>query len=93
MGWPVVQSSIPVTTITLEQLRRRGYEAMLTVYRKMALLSGICNAAWNFRKFAISCFYLFSIFFSILRNGARGFPRSRSIGSRAGYSYNLLGNF
>ena len=43
MGWPVVQSSIPVTTITLEQLRRRGYEAMLTVYRKMALLSGICN--------------------------------------------------
>jgi len=32
----VAQSPILVTTITLERLRKRGYEAMLTVYGKMA---------------------------------------------------------
>jgi len=35
-GWAVAQSPILVTTITLERLRRRGYEAMLTVYQKIA---------------------------------------------------------
>lgn len=35
-GWAVAQSPILVTTITLERLRKRGYEAMLTVYEKIA---------------------------------------------------------
>ncbi len=35
-GWAVAQSPILVTTITLERLCKRGYEAMLTVYEKIA---------------------------------------------------------
>jgi len=35
-GWAVAQSPILVTTITLDRLRKRGYEAMLTVYRNIA---------------------------------------------------------
>ena len=35
-GWAVAQSPILTTTITLERLRKRGYEAMLTVYEKIA---------------------------------------------------------
>jgi len=35
-GWAVAQSPILVTTITLERLRKRGYEAMLTLYEKFA---------------------------------------------------------
>lgn len=35
-GWAVAQSPILVTTITLERLRKRGYEAMLTLYTKIA---------------------------------------------------------
>jgi group II intron reverse transcriptase/maturase len=35
-GWAVAQSPILVTTITLERLRKRGYEAMLTLYEKIA---------------------------------------------------------
>jgi group II intron reverse transcriptase/maturase len=35
-GWAVAQSPILVTTITLERLRKRGYEAMLTYYEKTA---------------------------------------------------------
>jgi len=35
-GWAVAQSPILVTTITLECLRKRGYEAMLTLYMKIA---------------------------------------------------------
>jgi RNA-directed DNA polymerase len=35
-GWAVAQSPILVTTITLERLRKRGYEAMLTYYEKIA---------------------------------------------------------
>lgn len=31
-GWAVAQSPILVTTITLERLRKRGYEAMLDYY-------------------------------------------------------------
>jgi len=34
-GWAVAQSPILVTTITLERLRKRGYEAMLTYYEKI----------------------------------------------------------
>jgi RNA-directed DNA polymerase len=35
-GWAVAQSPILVTTITLERLRKSGYEAMLTLYEKIA---------------------------------------------------------
>jgi len=35
-GWAVAQSPILVTTITLERLRKRGYEAMLPLYEKIA---------------------------------------------------------
>jgi len=35
-GWAVAQSPILVTTITLERLCKRGYEAMFTYYEKIA---------------------------------------------------------
>src|SRR5574344_161089 len=35
-GWAVAQSPILGTTITLERLRKRGYEALLTHYEKVA---------------------------------------------------------
>jgi len=35
-GWAVAQSPILVTTITLNRLHKRGYEAMLTLYTKIA---------------------------------------------------------
>jgi RNA-directed DNA polymerase len=35
-GWAVAQSPILGTTITLERLRKRGYEALLTLYEKIA---------------------------------------------------------
>lgn len=35
-GWAVAQSPILGTTITLERLRKRGYEALLTYYEKIA---------------------------------------------------------
>jgi len=35
-GWAVAQSPILVTTITIERLRKRGYEAMVTYYEKIA---------------------------------------------------------
>jgi group II intron reverse transcriptase/maturase len=35
-GWAVAQSPILGTTITLERLRKRGYEAMLPLYEKIA---------------------------------------------------------
>ena len=35
-GWAVAQSPILVTTITLNRLCKRGYEAMLTLYTKIA---------------------------------------------------------
>ena len=35
-GWAVAQSPILVTTITLDRLRKRGYEAMLELYTKIA---------------------------------------------------------
>jgi len=35
-GWAVAQSPILVTTITLERLHKRGYEAMLEYYEKIA---------------------------------------------------------
>ena len=35
-GWAIAQSPILTTTITLERLRKRGYEAMLTIYEKIA---------------------------------------------------------
>jgi RNA-directed DNA polymerase len=35
-GWATAQSPILVATITLERLRKRGYEAMLTYYEKIA---------------------------------------------------------
>jgi hypothetical protein len=35
-GWPVAQSSIMVTTITVERLMRRGYESMLSYYEKVS---------------------------------------------------------
>jgi len=34
--WAVAQSPILVTTITLERLRKRGYEAMLDYYLKVS---------------------------------------------------------
>lgn len=36
-GWAVAQSPILVTTITLDRLHKRGYEAMLTHYQKIGL--------------------------------------------------------
>jgi RNA-directed DNA polymerase len=35
-GWAVAQSPILITTITLKRLEKRGYEAMLTHYSKIA---------------------------------------------------------
>jgi hypothetical protein len=35
-GWATAQSPILGTTITLERLRKRGYEACLTYYEKIA---------------------------------------------------------
>lgn len=35
-GWAVAQSPIMITTITLERLRKRGYEAMLDYYSKVS---------------------------------------------------------
>ncbi len=35
-GWAVAQSPILITTITLDRLRKRGYEAMLDLYVKIA---------------------------------------------------------
>ena len=35
-GWAVAQSPILGTTITIERLRKRGYEALLTYYEKVA---------------------------------------------------------
>jgi hypothetical protein len=35
-GWAVAQSPILVTTITLKRLEKRGYEAMLDHYTKIA---------------------------------------------------------
>ena len=35
-GWAVAQSPILVTTITLKRLEKRGYEAMLVLYSKIA---------------------------------------------------------
>jgi hypothetical protein len=35
-GWAVAQSPILITTITLKRLEKRGYEAMLTHYVKIA---------------------------------------------------------
>ena len=35
-GWAVAQSPILVTTVTLKRLRKRGYEAMYTYYKKIA---------------------------------------------------------
>ena len=34
-GWAVAQSPILTTTITLDRLRKRGYEALLTYYRNL----------------------------------------------------------
>jgi len=39
-GWAVAQSPILVTTITLQRLVKRGYEAMLTYYIKVSPHSG-----------------------------------------------------
>ena len=35
-GWAVAQSPIMVTTITLERLRKRGYESLLSYYEKVS---------------------------------------------------------
>lgn len=35
-GWAVAQSPILITTVTLERLRKRGYEAMLDYYLKVS---------------------------------------------------------
>ncbi len=34
-GWAIAQSPILVTTITLERLRKRGYESMLDIYKQI----------------------------------------------------------
>ena len=36
-GWRIAQSPILVTTITLERLRKRGYESLLSYYEKVVL--------------------------------------------------------
>ena len=35
-GWTVAQSPVMVTTITLERLRRRGYESLQSYYEKVS---------------------------------------------------------
>jgi RNA-directed DNA polymerase len=35
-GWPVAQSPIMVTTVTVERLMKRGYESMLSYYEKVS---------------------------------------------------------
>ena len=35
-GWAVAQNPILVTTITLERLHKRDYEALLSFYEKIA---------------------------------------------------------
>jgi len=35
-GWAIAQSPILRTTITLERLRKRGYESMLDIYKKIS---------------------------------------------------------
>ena len=35
-GWAVAQSPIIVTTITLQRLRKRGYESLTEHYQKVA---------------------------------------------------------
>ena len=35
-GWAVAQSPIMITTVTLERLHKRGYEAMLDHYLKVS---------------------------------------------------------
>ena len=35
-AWATAQSPILITTITSEQLRKRGYEALITDYEKIA---------------------------------------------------------
>ena len=35
-GWAVAQSPIMITTVTLERLHKRGYEAMLDYYSKVS---------------------------------------------------------
>lgn len=35
-GWPIAQSPVLSTTITLERLAKRGYESMIDHYRKVA---------------------------------------------------------
>jgi RNA-directed DNA polymerase len=35
-GWAVAQNPIMITTITLERLYKRGYEAMLDYYSKVS---------------------------------------------------------
>ena len=50
-GWAVAQSPIMITTITLERLRRRGYESMFEYYERVSpllnepsrMLSGWCE--------------------------------------------------
>jgi hypothetical protein len=37
-GWAVAQSPILVTTITLERLKKRGYETLLDYYEKVSIL-------------------------------------------------------
>ncbi|WP_423130512.1 hypothetical protein [Gaoshiqia sp. Z1-71] len=41
-GWRIAQSPILGTTITLERLRKRGYQALLPYYEKIAP-SGSCR--------------------------------------------------
>jgi len=36
-GWRIAQSPIWVTTITLERLRKRAYESLLSYYEKVVL--------------------------------------------------------
>lgn len=36
-GWAIAQSPILGTTITIERLRKRGYEPLLSYYQKVAL--------------------------------------------------------
>ncbi|WP_257667461.1 group II intron maturase-specific domain-containing protein [Parapedobacter tibetensis] len=37
-GWAIVQSPIMITTITLERLKKRGYESMQEYYEKVSIL-------------------------------------------------------
>ena len=81
-GWAVAQSPILVTTITMERLRKRGYEALLAYYEKVAPSRVLGKPLYMFPigKERSSRTY----------SGVRGSPRQRNTG---GAVYSIVRSF